>query len=219
MKDFLLEACVDSTASAEAAHRGGADRLELCSGLVVGGLTPGLSFFRQVKERTGMRVHVLIRPRFGDFCYSEEEFAVMAEDAKAFVEAGADGIVVGFLQPDGNLDLSRMRQIRELCGDRHLTLHRAFDVCADPFRALGEAKELGVNTILTSGQRDSALEGAALLHDLVQAAGGKVAAASIPPIWRSLPPRRAQKASICPPKKKKTVPWPIGNPMCIWDCL
>ncbi len=174
MKDFLLEACVDSTASAEAAHRGGADRLELCSGLVVGGLTPGLSFFRQVKERTGMRVHVLIRPRFGDFCYSEEEFAVMEEDVKAFVEAGADGIVVGFLQPDGNLDLSRMRQIRELCGDRHLTLHRAFDVCADPFRALGEAKELGVNTILTSGQRDSALEGAALLHDLVQAAGGKV---------------------------------------------
>ncbi|MFR8531125.1 MAG: copper homeostasis protein CutC [Anaeromassilibacillus sp.] len=87
MKDFLLEACVDSTASAEAAHRGGADRLELCSGLVVGGLTPGLSFFRQVKERTGMRVHVLIRPRFGDFCYSEEN-AVIEEDVKAFVEAG-----------------------------------------------------------------------------------------------------------------------------------
>ena len=173
MKDFLLEACVDSTASAEAAHRGGADRLELCSGLVVGGLTPGLSFFRQVKERTGMRVHVLIRPRFGDFCYSEEEFAVIEEDVKAFVEAGADGIVVGFLQPDGNLDLSRMRQIRELCGDRHLTLHRAFDVCRDPFEALEAARRLGVDTILTSGQQASCTEGAPLLAQLVAAAGGR----------------------------------------------
>ena len=81
---------------------------------------------------------------------------MIEEDVKAFVEAGADGIVVGFLQPDGNLDLSRMRQIRELCGDRHLTLHRAFDVCADPFRALEEAKELGVNphpNLRAEGQR------------------------------------------------------------------
>lgn len=174
MKDFLLEACVDSIASAEAAKRGGADRLELCTGLVIGGLTPGMSFFHQVKERTGLRIHVLIRPRFGDFCYADEEFEAIKEDIAAFVQAGADGIVAGFLRPDGNLDLPRMKQVREICKDCHFTLHRAFDVCADPFRALQEAKELGVNTILTSGQKDSALDGAALLHDLVQASEGCV---------------------------------------------
>lgn len=174
MKDFILEACVDSTASAEAAKRGGATRLELCTGLVVGGLTPGLSFFQQVKARTGMRTHVLIRPRFGDFCYSEEEFEVILEDIRRYVEAGADGIVTGFLQPDGTLDLRRMEQVRKLCEDRHFTLHRAFDVCADPLRALEEARNIGVNTILTSGQQDSALDGADLLRELVRQAGGQV---------------------------------------------
>ena len=174
MKEFLLEAFLDSLASAEAAKQGGADRLELCTGLVIGGLTPGLSFFRQVKKRTGLRVHVLIRPRFGDFCYSADEFEGMKEDIQAFVQAGADGIVTGFLRPDGHLDFERMRQVRELCGTCHFTLHRAFDVCVEPFRALREAKEIGVDTILTSGQKDSALDGADLLHDLVQAAEGKV---------------------------------------------
>lgn len=116
-----------------------------------------------------------------------------------------------------------MRQIRELCGDRHLTLHRAFDVCADPFRALEEAKELGVNTILTSGQRDSALEGAALLHDLVQAAGGKVdilvGSGVHSANMAQLAAKTGAKSFHLSAKKKKTVPWPIGNPMCIWDCL
>lgn len=171
MNHFTLEACVDSTASAEAAKRGGADRLELCTGLVVGGLTPGLPFFQQVKERTGLPAHVLVRPRFGDFCYAQEEFEVMLEEIRNFVAAGVDGIVTGFLRPDGTLDFARMEAVRALCSGCHLTLHRAFDVCADPFRTLEEAKSLGVDTILTSGQRDSALDGAALLHDLVQAAG------------------------------------------------
>ncbi|WP_195983708.1 copper homeostasis protein CutC [Clostridium sp. D33t1_170424_F3] len=171
MNHFILEVCVDSIASAEAAMRGGADRLELCTGLVVGGLTPSLSFLHQVKERTDMRTHVLVRPRFGDFCYTDDEFAVMLEEISALAQAGADAIVTGFLLPDGNLDLVKMEKVRALCKSCCVTLHRAFDVCADPRRALEEAKSLGIDTILTSGQQNSAVEGAALLQELVKQAG------------------------------------------------
>lgn len=171
MNHFILEACVDCIASAEAAMRGGADRLELCTGLVIGGLTPSLSFFHQVKARTGLRTHVLVRPRFGDFCYTDDEFAVMIEEISALVQAGADAIVTGFLLPDGNLDLAKMEKVRAICKNCRVTLHRAFDVCADPYRALEEVKSLGIDTILTSGQQNSAAEGAALLHELVKQAG------------------------------------------------
>lgn len=171
MNHFILEACVDCIASAEAAMRGGADRLELCTGLVIGGLTPSLSFFHQVKARTGLRTHVLVRPRFGDFCYTDDEFAVMIEEISALVQADADAIVTGFLLPDGNLDLAKMEKVRAICKNCRVTLHRAFDVCADPYRALEEVKSLGIDTILTSGQQNSAAEGAALLHELVKQAG------------------------------------------------
>ena len=181
-----LEVCVDSTASALAAKRGGADRLELCADLIIGGTTPSPALLRQVKAETGLPVRALIRPRFGDFCYDRYELAQMAECAAELVAAGADGIVTGVLTPAGALDTDALRPIyaaaRQAAEKAHrtvdCTLHRAFDVCCDPFAALEAAKQLGLATILTSGQAASAPQGAALLRQLVEAAG--VSADNIP---------------------------------------
>ena len=175
----VLEVCVDSTASALAAKRGGADRLELCADLIVGGTTPSLTLVRQVKAETGLPVRALLRPRFGDFCYDSYELAQMEQLAAELVEAGADGIVTGVLTPEGALDADAMqpiyaaaRKAAEKAGRPvACTLHRAFDVCADPFAALETAREMGLCTILTSGQAASAPQGAALLRQLTERAG------------------------------------------------
>lgn len=169
-------------ASALAAKRGGADRLELCADLIIGGTTPSPALLRQVKAKTGLPVRALIRPRFGDFCYDRYELAQMAECAAELVAAGADGIVTGVLTPAGALDTDALRPIyaaaRQAAEKAHRTvdcaLHRAFDVCCDPFAALEAAKQLGLTTILTSGQAASAPQGAALLQQLVEAAGQEV---------------------------------------------
>ena len=138
----VLEVCVDSTASALAAKRGGASRLELCADLIVGGTTPSLALVRQVKAETGLPVRALLRPRFGDFCYDSYELAQMEQLAAELVGAGADGIVTGVLTPEGQLDAEAMRPIyaaarraAEKAGRPvACTLHRAFDVSADPLR-------------------------------------------------------------------------------------
>lgn len=192
----VLEVCVDSTASAIAAKKGGADRLELCADLVIGGTTPSLALLRQVKKETGLPVRALLRPRFGDFCYDRYELAQMEQSAAELVLAGADGIVTGALTPGGNLDTDALRPIyaaarcaaAESGHSVALTLHRAFDVCRDPFSALESAKELGLCTILTSGQAASAPAGIALLRQLVEHTddtieiliGAGVSAANIP---------------------------------------
>ena len=178
----VLEVCVDSTASALAAKRGGADRLELCADLIVGGTTPSLTLVQQVKAETGLPVRALLRPRFGDFCYDSHELAQMEQLAAELVEAGADGIVTGVLTPEGALDADAMqpiyaaaRKAAEKAGRPvACTLHRAFDVCADPFAALETARSMGLCTILTSGQAASAPQGAALLRQLTERAGKDV---------------------------------------------
>ena len=178
----VLEVCVDSTASALAAKRGGADRLELCADLVVGGTTPSLTLVQQVRAETGLPVRALLRPRFGDFCYDSYELAQMEQLAAELVEAGADGIVTGVLTPEGALDAGAMqpiyaaaRKAAEKAGRPvACTLHRAFDVCADPFAALETARSMGLCTILTSGQAASAPQGAALLRQLTERAGKDV---------------------------------------------
>ena len=178
----VLEVCVDSTASALAAKRGGADRLELCADLIVGGTTPSLPLLRQIKAETGLPVRALLRPRFGDFCYDHWELAQMEQSAAELVEAGADGIVTGVLTPAGELDVDALQPIyaaaqqagRSAGRPVALTLHRAFDVCRDPFAALEAAKALGLATILTSGQAASAPEGAELLRQLVARAGDSI---------------------------------------------
>ena len=178
----VLEVCVDSTASALAAKRGGADRLELCADLIVVGTTPSLTLVQQVKAETGLPVRALLRPRFGDFCYDSYELAQMEQLAAELVEAGADGIVTGVLTPEGALDAGAMqpiyaaaRKAAEKAGRPvACTLHRAFDVCADPFAALETAREMDLCTILTSGQAASAPQGAALLRQLTERAGKDV---------------------------------------------
>ena len=171
MKNYVLEACVDSAESAFAAEAGGAVRLELCADLIVGGTTPSICLLKEIRKKSDIRIHVLIRPRFGDFCYTEHETNIIEEEIKMFKDAGADGIVTGALCPDGTLDCKKMERFVKAAGDRWVTLHRAFDVCANPYRTLDQARDLGISCILTSGQKNSALEGKELLRDLQKKAG------------------------------------------------
>lgn len=169
----VLEVCVDSVESAEIAARGGATRLELCANLVIGGTSPDEDLFRMVREQVDIPVRVLLRPRFGDFLYSDAEYELLRRQVRRFAALGADGVVIGLLRPDGTLDEARMAELISLAGGCGVTLHRAFDVCRDPFEALEAARRLGVDTILTSGQQASCTEGAPLLAQLVAAAGGR----------------------------------------------
>lgn len=175
MKEYLLEVCVDSVESACIAAANGADRLELCSDLIIGGTTPTLALFEEIREKVDIAINVLIRPRFGDFCYSDQEYAVIKREIRQFVKTGADGIVIGFLNPDGSLDQDRMKECIALAEGKHVTLHRAFDVCRNPYEALEHAVKLSVNTILTSGQEKDCIMGISCLRELVKAAGGRIA--------------------------------------------
>ncbi len=115
-----------------------------------------------------MKVHVLIRPRSGDFCYSDYEFQVMKREIEMFKDAGAEGVVIGILQADGTLDIERIQELIARASGMHITLHRAFDVTEDPYRALENAKALGVHTILTSGQKNHCMDGVSVIQDLVK---------------------------------------------------
>lgn len=171
VKDYVLEVCVDSVESAIEAAKGGADRLELCAGLIVGGLTPSIELFQMVKKETGLPVHVLIRSRYGDFLYSKYEYELMCRQIKSFAEAGADAVVIGSLNADGTLNEEQMSGMIQAAGNMKITLHRAFDVSNDPFEALEVAKRLGVNIILTSGQCQSCYEGKELIKELLNRSG------------------------------------------------
>ena len=171
---YILEVCADSVQSAIEAKKGGADRIELCSNLLIGGTTPGKSLFKLVKEHTGLPVRTLIRPRFGDFCYDAYEFEMMKEEVQMFCEMGADGVVIGILNPDGSLNMEWMEELVKLAGKAGKTLHRAFDMCKDPFETCRQAVRLGIDTILTSGQKNSAWEGRRLLADLEQEFGNEI---------------------------------------------
>lgn len=170
----LLEICVDSVESAVIAQEGGADRLEVCSNLIIGGTTPGISQFKQIRKACDIKLNVLIRPRFGDFLYTEPEFLMVKEDIRMFRELGADGVVVGCLKPDGNLDTERMKVLRECAEGMHMTLHRAFDVCRDPGQALSEAISLHIDTILTSGQEADCIKGKKVIQKLLKQAGDRI---------------------------------------------
>ncbi|MSS64192.1 copper homeostasis protein CutC [Velocimicrobium porci] len=172
MKDFFtLECCVDSVESALNAERGGATRIELCSNLIIGGTTPTKALFETIREQSSIRIHVLIRPRFGDFLYTEAEFEIIQREIQLFQELGAEGVVVGCLTKDGELDFGRMKKLRSEAKDMSVTLHRAFDVCKDAKKTLRQAQDLGINTILTSGQKQSAIEGIELLKELEAESG------------------------------------------------
>ncbi len=169
-----LEVCVDSVESAIIAQKAGADCLEVCSNLLIGGTTPGVSQFKQIREVCDIKLNVLIRPRAGDFLYSDAEFRMIREDIQMFQKLGADGIVAGCLRSDGNLDCVRMKELRKCAEGLTFTLHRAFDVCLDPYQALEESVSLGVNTILTSGQASDCMAGKEVLKKLLALADGRI---------------------------------------------
>ncbi len=171
---YILETCVDSVQSAIEAQKGGADRVELCSNLVIGGTSPGRSLFTQVREYTDLKIRALLRPRFGDFCYDKYEFAAIRDEVEMFRELGADGVVIGILNPDGTLNMEQLKELKDCAGSMDVALHRAFDVCADPYEALEQAISLGMNTILTSGQRSSAWEGRDMIAELVKKSAGRI---------------------------------------------
>ena len=175
MNKPLIEACVDSYQSCVNATKGGADRLELCSHLIIGGCTPTLPVFKQVqRDCKGVKINVLIRPRFGDFLYTEDEIEAMCEDIAMFRDLGANGVVIGALTPDGDLDIEVMKRMMACAGDMAVTLHRAFDMTRDPFKTLEEAIELGCKTILTSGQQSNVVEGKDLLKEVYEKAAGRI---------------------------------------------
>ena len=167
----ILEVCVDSVESAINAAAGGADRLELCGDLIVGGVTPSMELYELVRENVKVPIHVLIRPRFGDFLYDKDEIEIMVRQTKAFADAGADAAVIGCLTKDGRLDWNSMECLMKEAKDMKIHLHRAFDMCCDLQQALEEAKAYNINTILTSGGYADARSGTEILRDLQACAG------------------------------------------------
>ena len=169
-----IEICCGSIQSAANAKAGGAVRVELCQGLVEGGTTPSPATIQYAVRELGLKVFVLVRPRGGDFCYNELEVKTMEEDVAFCKEAGASGIVVGFLHPDGSIDTELTRRFVELSAPLPVTFHRAFDECADPLNALEQIIECGCARILTSGCKPTAIEGAEMLQQLVKQADGRI---------------------------------------------
>lgn len=167
MRKYTLEICVDSVESAINAQRGGATRLELCSNLIIGGTTPTKSLFEEVRKNVNIPINVLIRPRFGDFLYSDYEVNIIRNEIKMFKELGANGIVVGILTKNGEIDLYNMKKFIDEAQGTPITFHRAFDVCKNPIEAFYQLHELGIQNILTSGQAQNCLKGKKLLKELV----------------------------------------------------
>tara|TARA_R110002074_G_scaffold122612_6_gene257350 strand:- start:38379 stop:39101 length:723 start_codon:yes stop_codon:yes gene_type:complete len=165
---MLVEVCANSLESALVAERAGADRIELCSELAVGGLTPSYGMLKAVKEQVSIPVHVLIRPRSGDFTYSDAEFDIMLTDIRLCKELGFEGVVSGALTKNFTLDVERTRKLRSSAGHLKFTFHRAFDWVKDPLGTLKLLDDLQVDYILSSGQQRSAPLGIDLLADLMQ---------------------------------------------------
>lgn len=172
---ILIEVCVDSVISAVAAERGGAARVELCSSLVEGGVTPSAGMIEWVRREISIPIYVMIRPRSGDFFYSPEEFEIMRRDVLTAKELKADGVVFGILKEDGNVDTARTRTLVELARPLSTTFHRAFDMCADLNRALEDLISAGVDRLLTSGGEQNAEGALPGIADLVALAKGRIA--------------------------------------------
>jgi copper homeostasis protein len=169
-----VELCVDSIDSAQAAERGGAQRIELSSSLVEGGVTPSAGLISHIRSRVSLRVFVMIRPRPGDFCYSADEFEIMKDEIGTAKRMGVDGIVLGMLTKTGDVDIPRTRHLVEIAQPLSVTFHRAFDMSRDLFAALEQVIETGSNRILTSGGKATAEDGVSRIAALNQRALGRI---------------------------------------------
>ncbi|MFC3395796.1 copper homeostasis protein CutC [Brenneria rubrifaciens] len=169
-----LEVCCYSVECAVTAAQAGADRVELCAGQREGGLTPGYGLLRLALEQVTIPVHPIVRPRGGDFCYRNTEFKAIKYEIEQIREMGFPGLVVGVLDSEGHIDVSRMQRIMSLAQDMEVTFHRAFDMCLSPRLALEQLTDLGISRILTSGQQQTAENGLALLRELTRASRGPI---------------------------------------------
>lgn len=170
----VIEVCLDSVESIMAAEKGGADRVELCSDLFEGGLSPSIGMVRVAKRLTHIPINAMVRPRGGDFCYSDVEFEVMCAEVEAFKAEGVNAIVFGILTPDGDVDMDRSRRIVELARPLAVTFHRAFDMTRDLSKSLEDLVSLGIERVLTSGGEASVAEGADTLKALIEQAGDRI---------------------------------------------
>jgi copper homeostasis protein len=171
---MIFEVCVETVESAIAAKQGGANRLELCSSLLEGGLTPSVGLCELVLEQIGLETNVMIRPRGGDFCFSDLEFEVMCRDINRVKAIGVHGVVIGMLTPDGYIDFTHVKKLVELARPLSVTFHRAFDLVVDPKQTLEDLISMGVDRILTSGQAPTAEDGLDLITSLVSQADGRI---------------------------------------------
>ena len=193
MKKESLEICAYSVESVILAEAAGADRVELCAGRLEGGTTPSFGTIQLALQQKNIQIFPILRPRGGDFCYSDTEFQVMMIDLERMKKQGVPGVVTGILLPNGRLDLKRMKQLKDASGNMEFCVHRAIDMSSNPFETLQELIDLGVTRVLSSGAANTALEGLEGLKNLiVQAenriqimAGSGVSAAQIPELWNA----------------------------------
>lgn len=169
-----IEICIDNIESALIAQNAGADRLELCSSLSVGGLTPSYSLIKSAVNLCHIPCYVMIRPRAGDFLFNAHEIEMMEQDIYVAKELGAQGVVIGALTPYGEIDVVNCQRLVKAADGIGITFHRAFDLCADPYKGLEQLIELGCERLLSSGQQSNAVEGKTLLAQLVKQAEGRI---------------------------------------------
>lgn len=162
-----FEICANSVESCIAAQQGGAHRVELCAGMLEGGTTPSYGEMATARDLLQIKLHVIIRPRGGDFLYNKHEIRTMSRDIQMAKQLNIDGVVFGCLDASGNINVEQMKLLLEASEGMSVTFHRAFDQCADPYKALEQLKELGVHRLLTSGQQPCAEQGIPLLKELV----------------------------------------------------
>lgn len=172
--NYKIEICTNSVTSSIEAEKGGAYRVELCAGIPEGGTTPSYGEIAVAREMLSIQLNVIIRPRGGDFLYSEVEHQAMLRDIKIAKELGVDGVVIGTLTADGAIDMSRNQELMDAAKGMNVTFHRAFDMCKDPFKSMEDIIALGCERILTSGQQPTAIEGVSLLKQLVEKANDRI---------------------------------------------
>jgi len=172
--DFKLEICADSVESSLIAQMAGADRIELCDNLNEGGTTPSYGKITAARDNLSIGLHVIIRPRRGDFLYTDTEYDIMRRDIDICGENGVDGVVLGILGPDGGIDIDRTAKLVEFSYPMSVTFHRAFDMCNDPVQGLEDVISTGASRLLTSGHKNRVPEGMEQLKVLVKQAGTRI---------------------------------------------